>query len=1314
MTKRKYANQLCRRDRVNNEPCSPEVKRRLSNSSSSSNDHACLSDTIHGVVNPWEFEEIQQSSSVSKVSGNADIQLVADLLAMEARNPISANITDTFSDQDEPPSSMDDISVSSTSPDASVTAMVEKETGNTNDPSPSTVLNSVPLHEAMIDAESVEDCAGTHCSSGVGKTSTTTSSCGRIQFSVGDIAMVDMITHCNNAGVSLTFLDELMRIIKKHQKKGFDLSKAPSRRNFMERLHELVPHTKVIPTLTPSGSAIVPKFSLLDQLLDLLSTEYFQSTDQCCVNKSNDPLITFQKYVCPEGESPFDEVLGANWYKRTYDEKIGHQNVFVDHVSGETYINWLVPIVFYNDKTGASAMEGSYSLEPLMFTLGILRRHCREDKEAWRHLGFLPCKYEQSYDSKVSAEEALSRYHECLSVLLSDLKDLQKKPPLLSIELYGLGKVNVRPILEVAYVMGDQLSQDHHCGRKKNNGGGASRCHRRCFTSSLSACCGKTSCECQPVSKMTIDRLCKIIQNGENEKEVVQIIEDLHPTLETPSSRPDKHLNSALKEIKSAQKETYQFIKLRAKIARNILEKLYGMYPVQNAWSEVSFGSNPDGIYSASLDDSMHYNASGLFKYLAEVIFGMLQPDEAKELEKIMRNDFRARSTKRYELPRGKFSPGFTNCTLLTASEKVGLMYAVYLSLEKRQVAEILNKSIKRQQQQYLNMSAVHSALGIEDSSSSPPTTEKLPQRRDIFFFPQELEGMDRSRHSLKSIVDHLDHLGLLFVVATDPATKQLDQLQVEYLLRAVWPRTKAEKKLKLTEIAIPRLAVPDGISKEVMVRRAVKKDLVLMLHRNIRRGCPEFSYPRSNKTSQAKKHEQPTSTPPAVSENPDNQKSDSEGEQGEGSNEGTTINPRLAPGKKQGPQVVNKHNVKKPKVKGTGATCSVLTDLNGLRQLLCDALSYYAIIHEWHNLPPDCHNLQRLQEKVQQIMSRICTGIYRGDNSVDMDTCKIHAHFHVISDIREYAAPMNYEASLGERNLKWWAKHISLTARKCGETTFITQTAERVVDQILLNKVQRMIRKQQCPRVSGLKQTANATMCSNLSWSYTRKHCHAQYNLASKQLLLFGRHPSRRNHYKEPILSPADTTSQLIPEQLHKALVGKHGAEGVIQIWKEVKLHENESRRGTFIRAYHQYDSFGSFFDWAHVSTGEGDDNYVPAKILLLYSLDCENFAACWKARPATISDSNKETNISASWGMKLQPHSCLPEIKVVPTSKLLDCANIHENWNCISGHIPNETNLQLGPNQRQVDVMKITETYSRYAWALNVMDPNQWIMQV
>jgi hypothetical protein len=55
---------------------------------------------------------------------------------------------------------------------------------------------------------------------------------------------------------------------------------------------------------------------------------------------------------------------------------------------------------------------------------------------------------------------------------------------------------------------------------------------------------------------------------------------------------------------------------------------------------------------------------------------------------------------------------------------------------------------------------------------------------------------------------------------------------------------------------------------------------------------------------------------------------------------------------------------------------------------------------------------------------------VYCGDDTVDCETPKIHAHLHLAGAIMDFGHPMNWDAGKGERGLKDWAKVVSSTAQ--------------------------------------------------------------------------------------------------------------------------------------------------------------------------------------------------------------------------------------------------------------------------------------------
>jgi hypothetical protein len=71
-------------------------------------------------------------------------------------------------------------------------------------------------------------------------------------------------------------------------------------------------------------------------------------------------------------------MCAQKWYKQTYAE-------FVTDPQKKL----LLPLLFYIDETGTDVFQ-RYPLEPLMFTLGILRNFIPERSSSWRHAGFIP------------------------------------------------------------------------------------------------------------------------------------------------------------------------------------------------------------------------------------------------------------------------------------------------------------------------------------------------------------------------------------------------------------------------------------------------------------------------------------------------------------------------------------------------------------------------------------------------------------------------------------------------------------------------------------------------------------------------------------------------------------------------------------------------------------------------------------------------------------------------------------------------------------------------------------------------------------
>ena len=290
-----------------------------------------------------------------------------------------------------------------------------------------------------------------------------------------------------------------------------------------------------------------------------------------------------------------------------------------------------------------------------------------------------------------------------------------------------------------------------------------------------------------------------------------------------------------------------------------------------------------------------------------------------------------------------------------------------------------------------------------------------------------------------------------------------------------------------------------------------------------------------------------------------------------------------------------------------------------------------------------------------------ITDACYRGDNSIDTAMGKVHSHLHLARDCAEYGSPMNYDAGLGERGLKTWAKGASKTAMKCGESKFIDQTSCRVSDQQILSNFSRLSNQHPSENIE--------TTFPICLWKFSRKECHARYNLAScasemvKSVKLLSHAEERR----------------ILDLLLHPLIVSKlkslHGNSGIIEIWKGVTIslpqHGPDSKH--HIRAFPEFDEHGSFYDWVMVKHDpSGEDSYWPSKALFLYRFEERDYCMCWCTQSRKIEDERFETYLSARWRMEYQNNGWPLLTSVDKMRDVVQTLYIYEHFHMTNTPIP------------------------------------------
>ena len=954
-------------------------------------------------------------------------------------------------------------------------------------------------------------------------------------------ALVEMHQLAMANRVSLEFIDDVLRVARKYD--GFDVHKCPLRGTFLKRCRVMLqqeeeptaPHyVKIpVPILVPvrnGSTSLFPKFSLLEQIRDLVHSKIFQMQDNLVLTDETRIESLFDKFI-PSSDTALLEVHSAKWYSDTYDT-----------VVHDPTKDWLFPLIFYMDKTGTDAMQ-RFSLEPVMFTTSLLKRGIREDDKAWRHLGFIP----PSDDAVSSPEESMQFFHNCLGELLQELIHYQQSPPDIVFSIGGKA-FKKRLILSVAFVVGDQMSQDKLCGRKAVNGGGAGHIHRGCNCSQLHA--SSTTNECTPVQKSKIEELITLSRETE-------AIQGRRGNVATTKDEPTS----------------------RAKFARTVLEKVYSMYPIVNAWNEVSFGANVNGIYRATLDDPMHYCDSGSFFYIIQVAFLSMTNSERTEMEKIVQTYFRGkRSSMREDLPRGKFTDGFSRTTLMTASEKVGSVFSLYVTLGTPEGSRLFTKVLLRVQAKY-------ETLG--------DSVDKLPKITDKHFFAESSQNpLLRTPEGVRKLLMTLKQNKLGFMMDLHP----FDSLQAEYFLQNI------HRMLKPIE---------DG-REPVCSLSSEEKKFADKLHGVLRK-------------QETNKRKETTNVEVDESLSDDDDHS---------AETRTTVEVN---------KKIEKHGLIRAKNTINGASSAILTDVDGFRALLKQALCFHSFIHFFEEVEVEERlDNKKIQKHVRGFVKAFAETIYRGDDSIDCDTCKIHSHLHLSRDISDYGHPMNWDSGKGERGLKTWAKTASSTAQKQRMSEFMHQTALRISDISLLNRAEGLfVRDSKEKTVHTLEQPF-----------WFRKKPHYVLNLLNGEMK---RVPIRGRY----------TQVEVIPyhNKVVTLLKSIEGSNSRVKIWKDgiVKLGNGQKH----FRACADYDANGAFFDWVMVQHDpDNEQSCYPAKVQMIYEDVTGNMSAIIHACSwQSVEEKRKSTkSLGTRWSLWFETNS-QPKLTKIDIVSVVDILFVVEH---------------------------------------------------
>ena len=257
----------------------------------------------------------------------------------------------------------------------------------------------------------------------------------------------------------------------------------------------------------------------------------------------------------------------------------------------------------------------------------------------------------------------------------------------------------------------------------------------------------------------------------------------------------------------------------------------------------------------------------------------------------------------------------------------------------------------------------------------------------------------------------------------------------------------------------------------------------------------------------------------------------------------------------------------------------------------------------------------------------------------------KFHEILHIVDSILLFGSPSNWDAGIGERGLKDWAKIPSGTAQRRGQASFNLQTALRNAEAQAM-------------------KTAMAAM-GIVGGSPRHRVCGTSYfsnNVTSQapEQLVIGL-PKFRIQF---MTGTGQATGEWLGKRKQRGHVEVHPLllDFFTRLNKQRDVGNNgepimgftEYRRsGILFRAHPNYRSEGPFYDWANIQW-EGYDELIPAKILAFFQYSHrteETFAVVHSAKEKLEHNSVFVTR----WEMDYTGNTTItPKLFVVPADSI------------------------------------------------------------
>lgn len=247
---------------------------------------------------------------------------------------------------------------------------------------------------------------------------------GTPRFNQEQIAFIELAQILDKFDAPKKVFDDIVKWASKHRDNL--TNNPPSRATFYGNLETTLSFKKFLPEkvvveLSGEKASEVTRHDPASSIFSLLKSRDLPPGNKRYIFGSRPDLFTPQI-----GCSTRNDITSSRWFNKTYQKYLQ----LPQYREGiRKFIN--VPIIMFIDETFLDR-QGSATICPVSYTLGIFNEATKKNPQAWRHLGFIPKDVVRTVIGNTYEENKrlkLADFHSHLRAILELLKDFQSNGP---------------------------------------------------------------------------------------------------------------------------------------------------------------------------------------------------------------------------------------------------------------------------------------------------------------------------------------------------------------------------------------------------------------------------------------------------------------------------------------------------------------------------------------------------------------------------------------------------------------------------------------------------------------------------------------------------------------------------------------------------------------------------------------------------------------------------------------------------------------------------------------------------------------------